>query len=344
MKFTKSDLDWATEQGIISPEQNAALTAAFDGRWQNRASLTLANLFYYLGGLTIIASMSLYVGLNWEDLGGVGHLTVSLVYGGGLLASGHLLWSRRGRRIPGGILVTAAVCMIPMLVYALHELTGWWVMGDPGDYREFHIWIRSGWAVMEFATAAGALIALRFYRFPFLTMPLAFVFWYFSMDLTAVLYGPSFSMQQRCWVSVFVGLAMLAAAFGVDRRTREDFAFWGYLFGMLAFWGGLSTLNSDSELSRFLYCLINVGLMLVSVLLQRRVFVVFGALGLMSYLGHLAWNTFKDDLAFPFILSAIGALILVLGVLYHKHQKRLEQWLLGILPQSLKAALPQFRG
>lgn len=72
---------------------------------------------------------------------------------------------------------------------------------------------------------------------------------------------------------------MLVGAYGVDRRTREDFAFWGYLFGLLAFWGGLSLLESDSEWNRFLYGLVNLAFILIAVLFQRKVFIVFGTIG-----------------------------------------------------------------
>lgn len=99
---------------------------------------------------------------------------------------------------------------------------------------------------------------------------------------------------------------ILLASFVVDRRTKQDFAFWGYLFGMLSFWAGLSLMESGSQLAKFGYCLINVGLMLVSILLQRRVFMVFGALGVFGYLGYLAYDVFKDSMSFPFVLSGLG--------------------------------------
>ena len=81
---------------------------------------------------------------------------------------------------------------------------------------------------------------------------------------------------------------MLVVAYWIDQRTSEDYSSWGYLFGLLAFWGGLSLMESGNQWNKFLYCLINVALMLLSVLLQRRVFIVFGALGVFGYLGYLS--------------------------------------------------------
>jgi len=110
---------------------------------------------------------------------------------------------------------------------------------------------------MEVATIAASVVLLKFYRFPFLTFPAAFSLWYMSMDLTPLLFGKmDGAWNERLWVSLVFGLAMLLVSFAIDRRTKGDFAFWGYLFGMLAFWCGLSLMESGSELKRFIYCLI----------------------------------------------------------------------------------------
>ena len=42
-------------------------------------------------------------------------------------------------------------------------------------------------------------------------------------------------------MSLWFGLVVLVVAWIVDRRARGgDFAFWLHLFGLMAFWGGLS--------------------------------------------------------------------------------------------------------
>jgi len=343
MKFNERDLAWAVDEGIISEEQRGALAAALRRRAEERGAFTFANLLYYLGGLIVIASLTIYVGLNWQSLGGLGHLLVALAYGLAFLAAGHVLWNRPGLRIPGGILITASVCVLPLFIYSLHELLGWAGSASPGDYRDFYIWIKGGWASMELGTAAGALLALRRYRFPFLTMPLAFALWYLSMDITPILFGEGYTRQQLSHASMLVGAAMLAVAYGVDQRTREDFSFWGYLFGLMAFWGGLTSLHSDSELGKFLYCMINVGLMLLAVLLQRRVFLAFGGVGLSIYLGHLAYDVFKDTIAFTFILSGIGLLVILAGLLYHRNARRLNDWVGRRMPRALRPFLPRYR-
>jgi hypothetical protein len=136
------------------------------------------------------------------------------------------------------------------------------------------------------------------------------------------------------------GLVILLFSYLIDRRTRDDYAFWLYLFGMLSFWGGLSLMKSDSELNKFIYCIINIGLMFISIVLQRRVFLVFGALGVFGYIGHLAHRVFRDSLMFPFALSFIGIAIIYLGIKYQRDMDKWEIIFLKVIPDGLKRRLP----
>ena len=149
----------------------------------------------------------------------------------------------------------------------------------------------------------------------------AFALWFMSMDLTPWVVGvESFTWDQRAKVSMAFGALMLAAAWLVDlRRWRGgDFAFWLHLFGLMAFWGGLTQQHSGSEFGKAVYCAVNVGLILLSLFLMRRAYAVFGAIGLTLYLGHLADEVFRDSILFPFALSAIGVLIIAAGLFFHR--------------------------
>ena len=92
-----------------------------------------------------------------------------------------------------------------------------------------------------------------------------------------------------------------------------------------------------------IYGLINAGLIPLSVLLQRRVFVVFGAAGVFGYVGHLAWEIFEDSLLFPFVLSAAGLAIIALGILYTKNRPRIENAVVRAIPTRIRYLLPTQR-
>lgn len=304
----------------------------------------LSHVLYYLGAMIVIIAMGWFVGIGWESFGGAGLLAIAGTYILIFTILGSIFWRREGLQVPGGLFITIAVCLIPLAVYGFQRLTGWWIVDEPGQYKDFVSWVRGGWFLMEVATIIGGCIALYFFRFPFLTAPIFFSLWFMSMDATPFLFGEKGNLDNaRIWVSLWFGLALLILSFIIDRRTYEDFAFWGYLFGTLAFWAGLTLLESTSEFKNFLYFLVNVGLILLSVLLQRTVLLIFGALGVICYISSLFYRYFSDSTLFPFILSLIGVLVVFLGIMYRKHRQKIEAFILGLLPQGVLEWLPRSR-
>jgi hypothetical protein len=343
MKVSRRDLEWAASEGVISGGQAEDLWRALEGRDSGRPRFDLPHVAYYFGALVVISAMGWFMTLGWERFGGGGILAISLVYAACFVVAGSLLWRERDLKAPGGLLVTMAVCMTPLAIYGFERMTGLWLQGVPGEYRDFYGWIEGGWFLMEVGTVVAGLAALRFFRFPFLTAPIAFSLWFMSMDLTPLIYGTDYYGDGYQLVSLFFGLAVLICSYLVDRRTEEDYAFWGYLFGMFAFWGGLTLLEGGSELDWFFYGLVNLALVILSVLLQRRVFIVFGSLGVFGYVGHLAWEIFEDSLVFPFVLSAVGLAIIALGILYARNRERVERGVLSRVPKGLRRLLPTER-
>jgi hypothetical protein len=135
---------------------------------------------------------------------------------------------------------------------------------------------------------------------------------------------------------------MMLGAYWADLRSRlrQDFAFWGYLFGVLAFWGGLSIMNSDSEFSKFVYALINIGLIALSLLLRQRSFIVLGTLGVLGYLAHLSYRVFSDSVLFPVVLTMGGIGIIYLGVLYQRHSRAIGAYVQANVPEGMRNLIP----
>jgi len=343
MKVTKEDLHRAAAQIHLSPQQADSLWAALEAHGAG-SSFNVANVAYYLGAMIVIAAMGWLMTTAWEQFGGGGILLLSLLYAALFAWAGRTLWFGENMHVPGGLLFTMAVCMTPLAIYGLERMLGFWPQGDPGTYRDYHIWVKGSWILMELGTIAAGLLVLRFVQFPFLTAPISFSLWYMSMDLTPIFFGKNdFSWNERLWVSLLFGMLMVAAAYFMDQRTGKDYSFWLYMFGMFAFWGGLSLMESGSEWGKFIYCLINVGLIFLSVFLDRRVFLVLGALGVNGYLGYLAYRVFRDSILFPFVLVVLGILIIFLGVQYQKNRNRFEEALVSWFPESLRELRPANR-
>lgn len=344
MNISRKDLDWAVAEGVLSHAQASELWKRLESRLGQQPRFSAVHVAYYFGAMIVISAMAWFMTLGWESLGGAGIFGISAAYAMCFCLAARTLGRQESLQIPSGLLYTIAVCMVPLAVYGLEKMSGLWPDNSPGNYHDYHVFVNSSWILMELATIVAAAVMLRFVRFPFLTAPIAFSMWYLSMDLTPLLFGMhEFNWEQRKVVSVCVGLLMLLASYLTDRRTARDYSFWGYLFGLVAFWGGLSLMESGSALNKFLYCLINLGLMLVAVLLDRRVFLVFGALGVFGYLGYLSFEVFENSILFPFALTGLGIAIIGLGIQYQKHGDGIQRWFVTRLPEPIRRMLPQFR-
>jgi hypothetical protein len=336
MELNRDLLREATENGLLTAPQAERLWTFLRARGEDTPSFRFTHILYYLGGLIAIGAMSLFMTLGWERFGGWGLLFIALAYAGaGLWLTEFFL--RRRLPIPAGITATFVVALTPLAVYGFQAAMGWWTEGK--TFRAYHTHIDWRWMFMELATLATGAIMLWRYRLPFLVMPIAVTLWYLSMDLTPFLFGSADSTWRlRQLVSLWVGLLIVLLAFWVDIRTRhdKDYPFWLYLFGVVAFWGGLSMMHSTSELNKFIYLCINLAMIVVGAMLSRRVFAVFGGLGVAGYLGHLAYSVFKDSMMFPFVLTLIGLGVIYLGVVWQRREAAISTSLRGLLPLQLR--------
>ncbi len=345
MQIEKSDLLSAAEKAGISKANAENLWKALSAKSGHEGStFDLSHLLYYFGAMIVIIAMGWFVGIAWESFGGGGILTIALAYIFIFLSAGATLWKKEGLEVPGGLFITMAVCLIPLAVYGFQRWAGWWSTEEPGQYKDFVDWIRGGWFFMEVTTIVGGCIALKFFRFPFLTLPIFFALWFMSMDITPLIFGTAENHYENgLWVSIWFGLVLLIVAYVIDLKSRQDFAFWAYFFGVITFWTGLSLLDTSTEWGRFVYCLINVGLVLLSVFLQRTVFLIFGSIGVLAYICSLFYRYFFDSAWFPVILSLLGLLVIFVGVIYHKNRQKINRAILSLLPPAAHAWLPKPR-
>jgi len=344
MKLAKADFDWASTEGLISTDQADALWTAFERRVQDRPAFDLVHIIYYVGALIVLSAMTWFMTEAWERFGGGGIFLSSAVYAWCFVVIGRRFWHKPGLRIPGGLLFTLAVCMTPLVIYGLERLLGLWPQGELKITDWYQLRPKDCRLLMEVGTLIIGTIALKRTRFPFMTAPIAISLWAMWLDLALLFSGkPRLSSQEIQWMAVCFGLTVLAVSYLIDRRTKEDYALWGYLYGTAAFWIGLTAMDSSSELGKIVYCLINIGLMLLSVLMARRVFILFGAVGVIIYLGHLANKIFKDSLLFPVALTALGLVIIYLGIVYQRNRGAIERSIVHLIPGGLRRLLPQAR-
>ncbi len=323
---------------FLEEREKKAGTSRFNG----------TSVLFYLGGMLAIAACSLFSTMAVEKWGMSVLLTMSLIY----LVSMIVLASwmeRRGHAVPAGIFATLAIALVPLAVFALQHVLGYWPDAEhAAHYRDFHQWIDWRWLIMELSTLlVGALMLWR-YRYSFLVMPIAVTLFYMGMDIVPawLMQGNTGMFTEAGWVlrkqiTLGFGLLMLALALIVDLRSRsvKDYAFWLYLFGMLTFWGALSSMGSGALAGKLFYLAINLALILLGAMLSRRVFAVFGGIGVAMVLGDLSWNLFKDSFVFVALLTLVGFALIAAGLWWSKHEQKISERLRQWLPLSMQEML-----
>ena len=255
--YTESDLHAASTAGVLDAPQLARLLDFLKGRVALAPAASgprfdVAHLLWYAGALIVIGAMGLFSTLAFSQMGGQALAITAVVYAAVFWIGGHYLWTAKQLTTPGGLLIAIAVSMAPLATYGVQDALGWWgQFGRPGDYKNFYPLIKGSWILMEVAAIVTAAIALRFYRFPFIVSIIAFALWFMSMDLAPWIGGTEYAdWETRRQVSIWFGAAMLVVAYITDRvQKRGDFAFWLYLFGMLAFWGGITSTSGGTMLA-----------------------------------------------------------------------------------------------
>ncbi len=338
LNITKQNIDDAVAEKIISFEQSEKLIEFLKAQPNTPSKFYFTHVLYYIGGLIAIGAMTLFMGLGWESFGGVGIVFISLFYASvGLKLTN--VFKAKCLAVPAGICGTFVIALTPLAVYGLQHALGVWP--DDSVYREYHRYIKWHWLYMELSTlAVGVIIAWR-YKYPFLMMPIAVTLWYLTMDIAVMIGGDNYSWELRKLVSMYAGLLMIGLAFWIDIRSQNkaDYSFWIYLFGVIAFWVGMTFQYSDSELSKFIYCVVNLLMIFFGVLVIRRVFVIFGAIGVSIYIGHLALDIFRDSWLFPIVLTLFGLFVVYLGILWQKNELAITSKIRSFLPEALRKLL-----
>jgi hypothetical protein len=352
--MNSSDLAALQQAGIITDAKRAEIETFFASRQSTtapEARFDLTHVLWYGGALIIIGAMGLFTTEAFNRMGGLALVTCGVVYALALLIGGNHFWFRRNARVPGGLLVAAAISMMPMIVFGLQDHFDLWkyAQGDPGQYKNLFPYIHGSWLYMEIATVIAALIAIMRYRFPFILLIAGVALWFMSMDL-AMWFMPkptdanayTYDWDIRRTVSMWFGLALMLASwmYEIWKGRTPDMMFWIHLAGAAAFWGGLSLHDGGTALTKFIYLMINLLLIAFSLFIDRRIYAVAGALGVAMYLGYLASDVFKDMIGFSFALSAIGLGIIFAGLWLNKHRAQMSRSLSASLPEVLRRLRP----
>jgi len=231
-------------------------------RWSSASALV------YLGGFVVLVATAALLGILGDDHGDwalVGYSALATVLA---LAFAHWL-EQSERAVAAGVLATLAVVFFATFVGSVENLLGI-LDAELADYQP-------GALVVELATIAAALVALRRFRAPLLVLPIAVTFWFAVIDLGSLSSGDVVGEV----LLVLVGIALIAGAGAVDRAGHEPYGLWLHVVGGLSLGGGVLSLV-DSDLAWAFVGLLSLAYVAASYLLARSSYAVLGTIGILA--------------------------------------------------------------
>jgi hypothetical protein len=336
MKIIKKDLSDAVDNKIISHNQADDLWGYFESENLNTPLFNFTNLLYYFGGFLAIGAMTLFMNMGWHSFGGFGIFWISLFYFiMGIKVTDLLI--NRSLAIPAGITSAFCVAITPLAIFGLQ--IGFGLFPENKEYHDYYKYVEWRWIYMELgALLMGSILTYK-YKLPFLLMPVAVTLWFLSMDLTdMIMHSSDYNFELKQKITAVFGALMVLLAFTVDSKTKseKDFAYWLYIFGAITLAAGMTLMKSESEISNLIYFCFNLLLMFIGISLVRGIFVIFGSLGSIYYIGHLSHRLFDDSALFPLILTITGGFIIYLGVLWQRHKSKVLNKLHNKLPFNIQ--------
>ena len=180
-----------------------------------------------------------------------------------------------GERVAAGLFAFVSLIAFSVAAGAFEDLIGILDDSGQGPFDGFRI----GLLLLALIIITAGFILLARFRFPLIVLVIAFVSWFFLVDLVSG--GGTWSAI----VSIFVGLVFMLIGAGADRA----YGFWIHVVAGLAIGGAFLYLWNSANWEWILIGLIALVYFLLASGLDRSSYAVFGAIGLL-----LAWSHFVE--------------------------------------------------
>jgi hypothetical protein len=243
-----------------------------------------------------------------------------------------------------------AILLAPTVIFALQFLQGDWPGGTSALLAsELLSGIDPRWLAMELAALVTCVGLLCWLRLPFLILPTAFILWIIGMDVvpSLIMQGHSFAdismtssvEEMRKGFTLIVGLVLVTLGLYADLNRHpvgERFAFWAYFAGLMAFCTAVPLLLNNQWPGKLMYLVVHVGLVMIGAILGRRVFEVFGGIGITLVMVDMAWEIFRDGLAVVSALTLLSLALLAIGLWWWRHEPAVSARLRDLLPRDMQ--------
>lgn len=277
----------------------------------------------YVGGFVLLGAAVALLGWFSSHYGPFKYVALSFLVFAGFAFVARSLRRDGGHPVAAGLLAFSSVILFGAFVLALYSWFGWVDFGTSAfsgfDLARLTFVLLVLWA---------ALIALRLFRFPLLTLPIVALSWFFVTDLISG--GGNWSAV----VTFVVGLGLLGWARVADSGSSRPYGLWLHVGAGLAIGGSLLWFLHHGHVEWALIAVAGVLYVRLADAFERASWAVFGSVGILASAAHFAsaWSHASVSPAgvsdggsrgwVPSVVFGVaGALLMVLGGLVARRRR-----------------------
>jgi hypothetical protein len=270
---------------------------------ERATSASLPRLFSWTGGVFVFIGLVTFIAMRWASLDAFGRVLITLGSGFCLFITAvFCCFDARAIRAATPLFLTAAALQPTGILVALYEY------GSGGDPVLALLFMLAAMFIQQ----GGALVRLQHTVLAFTTLAFGIGFSLVAMD--------KLDVPPRL-LGMSLGLALVCIGWSADRSRHAVLAPWIYFFGSATFLLVTYDWLDDSALESVFPGLAAATIYL-STVARSRVLLTVGTAALCGYLSNFMWEHFRDNLNASLILILLGFMLIALGIMAVKINKR----------------------
>lgn len=287
----------ATQNGISASEIESAINGNKLENLSDKSGGSIAmRIFSILGGVFILAGVSAYIAMFWDEMNSATRVIITL--GSGFVAyMMAVIFSRESRYLSS---------IVPLLlIAALLESFGLFVLIDEYFNNYTNNWRLVCLIVFGLMLVQQGLTFVSM-RIPILlltTLWFASSFFYIAFDMTGI--AEEFN-------TVIIGGSLLSITYGLRNSIYGRVLQLAYFFGSIMFFVGLFELLRNTPFET-LYLAIAAFMIYISVLVNSTVLLIISVLSMLSYIGYYTAQHFVHSVGWPLALIVLGILFFIIS-------------------------------
>lgn len=263
---------------------------------KQRTSGILSRIFGYIGSILVFSGICIFIGMQWEQLGSIERITVTLGTGFVLfLIAIAIMDNTKYGRIATPLL----------LIAALFQPTGIFVMLDEfsrGDDPLHGVLFMS---LIMFIQQGCIFLQKKRTTLAFTTILFGSIFFITTLELLEV---------DGNVISFIIGLSLMFIAWALGHSSHRVISSFWYFFGSISLL--ISTFDFlKHQTYEVLFLGLAATLIYVSVAAQNRTLLLVGTLAMLSYISHYSYIHFNDVLGWPIVLIICGTAFIGVGAI-----------------------------